>query len=208
MHSFCNSLAWQIGQTKLYNYVNIQHFQAYVRFNFNIRLRDFLQEQFIKSNYCQLLDLLPWETQSRKHEMCYAIHIPFFSLISDHSFNSIVVGISIGVGVLIAVVVGSVILWVRRRGNSRKENTKGDYGMRWIIEKNSITLKYSSKICMPTIKRVLNQSSTSLHLILRRQLSTQTQKRQNTWIKLIVFSQHYCNKVSMICPAMCFRKSN
>ena len=142
--------------------------------------------------------------------MCYAIHIPFFSLISDHSFNSIVVGVSIGVGVgvLIAVVVGSVILWVRRRRNSRKENTKGDYGMCWIIEKNSITLQYSSKICMPTIKRVLNQSSTSLHLILRRLLSTQTQKRQNTWIKLLVFSQHYCNKVSMIWPAKCFRKSN
>ncbi|XP_015769888.1 PREDICTED: fibroblast growth factor receptor 2-like isoform X8 [Acropora digitifera] len=47
----------------------------------------------------------------------------------EHSFNLIVVGISIGVGVLIAVVVGSVILWVLRRRNSRKENTKGDYEM-------------------------------------------------------------------------------
>ena len=77
--------------------------------------------------------------------MCYAIHILFFSLISDHSFNSIVVGVSIGVVVLIAVVVGSMILWVRRRRNSRKENTKDDYGMRWIIEK--ITVQCSSKIC-------------------------------------------------------------
>lgn len=71
--------------------------------------------------------------------MCYSIHIPFFSLISDHSFNSIVVGVSVGVVVLIAVVVGSMILWVRRRRNSRKENTKGDYGMCWIIENNSMT---------------------------------------------------------------------
>ncbi|XP_067030317.1 fibroblast growth factor receptor 1-A-like isoform X2 [Acropora muricata] len=47
----------------------------------------------------------------------------------EHSFNSLVVGISIGVGVLIAVVVGSVILWVLRRRNSRKENTKGDNEM-------------------------------------------------------------------------------
>ncbi|XP_074634424.1 fibroblast growth factor receptor 3-like isoform X2 [Acropora palmata] len=47
----------------------------------------------------------------------------------DHSFHSIVVGVSIGVGVLIAVVVGSVILWVLRRRNSRKENAKGDYEM-------------------------------------------------------------------------------
>ena len=88
--------------------------------------------------------------------MCHAIHIPFFSLISDHSLHSIVVGVSIGVGVLIAVVVGLVILWVLMRRNSRKENTKSDYGMCWIIENNSMTLQYSSKICKPTIKRVLN----------------------------------------------------
>jgi len=48
----------------------------------------------------------------------------------------IVTGVSIGVGVLIAVVVGSVILWVLRRRNSRKENNKDDYGMQWIIKEN------------------------------------------------------------------------
>ncbi|XP_015764606.1 PREDICTED: fibroblast growth factor receptor 3-like isoform X3 [Acropora digitifera] len=45
------------------------------------------------------------------------------------SSNLIVTGVSIGVGVLIAVVVGSVILWVLRRRNSKKENTKGDHEM-------------------------------------------------------------------------------
>ncbi|XP_044180706.1 fibroblast growth factor receptor 3-like [Acropora millepora] len=45
------------------------------------------------------------------------------------SSNSIITGVSIGVGVLIAVVVGLVILWVLRRRNSRKENTKGDHEM-------------------------------------------------------------------------------
>ncbi|XP_015777403.1 PREDICTED: fibroblast growth factor receptor 4-like isoform X16 [Acropora digitifera] len=43
--------------------------------------------------------------------------------------NLIVTGVSVGVGVLIAVVVGLVILWVLIRRNSRKENTKGDYEM-------------------------------------------------------------------------------
>ena len=57
----------------------------------------------------------------------------------------IVTGVAIGVGVLIAVVVGSVILWVLIRRNSRKENTKGDYGMRRIIKKN-LTAQYRSKI--------------------------------------------------------------
>ncbi|XP_015749898.1 PREDICTED: interference hedgehog-like isoform X2 [Acropora digitifera] len=45
------------------------------------------------------------------------------------SSNLIVTGVSIGIGVLIAVVVGLVILWVLIRRNSRKENTKGDYEM-------------------------------------------------------------------------------
>ena len=75
--------------------------------------------------------------RSRKHEMCNATQIPFFFVVSDHSsFNSIVIGASTGVGVLIAVIVGLVILWVLMRRNSRKENTKGDYGMHWIIKKN------------------------------------------------------------------------
>ena len=74
----------------------------------------------------------------RKHEMCNTTQIPFFSLIfSDRSsYKFIVIGVSIGIGVLISVVVGLVILWVLIRRNSRKENTKGDYGMRWIIENN------------------------------------------------------------------------
>ena len=73
----------------------------------------------------------------RKHEIYNTTQIPFFSLISGHSsFNSIVIGASIGAGVLLTVIVGFVILWVLRRRNSRKENTKGDYGMCWIIEKN------------------------------------------------------------------------
>jgi len=54
----------------------------------------------------------------------------------NSSSNLIVTGVSIGVGVLIAVVVGSVILWVLRRRNSRKENNKDDYGMQWIIKEN------------------------------------------------------------------------
>ena len=64
--------------------------------------------------------------------MYYTTEIPFFSLIfSDQSSsNLIVTGVSIGVGVLIAVVVGLVILRVLIRRNSKKENTKGDYGMR------------------------------------------------------------------------------
>ncbi|XP_015751955.1 PREDICTED: fibroblast growth factor receptor 2-like isoform X3 [Acropora digitifera] len=45
------------------------------------------------------------------------------------SSNLIVTGVSIGVGVLIAVVVGLVILWVLIRRNSRKENNKDDYEM-------------------------------------------------------------------------------
>ncbi|XP_067030320.1 fibroblast growth factor receptor 3-like isoform X2 [Acropora muricata] len=45
------------------------------------------------------------------------------------SSNLIVTGVSIWVGVLIAVVVGLVILWVLIRRNSKKENTKGDYEM-------------------------------------------------------------------------------
>ena len=95
--------------------------------------------------------------QLRKHEMNNTTQIPFFSLISGHSsFNSIVIGASIGAGVLLAFIVGFVVLWVLRRRNSRQENTKGDYGMCWIIEKNLITLLYSSKICKPSIKRVLN----------------------------------------------------
>ena len=50
--------------------------------------------------------------QSRKHEMCNTTQILFFSLIfSEHSsFSLIVTGVSIGVGALIAVVVGLVIL--------------------------------------------------------------------------------------------------
>ncbi|XP_067056838.1 fibroblast growth factor receptor 2-like isoform X2 [Acropora muricata] len=43
----------------------------------------------------------------------------------DNSSSSLIVtGVSIGAGVLIAVVVGLVILWVLIRRNSRKENTK------------------------------------------------------------------------------------
>ena len=95
--------------------------------------------------------------QLRKHEMNNTTQIPFSSLISGHSsFNSIVIGASIGAGVLLAVIVGFLVLWVLRRRNSRQENTKGDYGMCWIIENNSITLLCSSKICKPSIKRVLN----------------------------------------------------
>ncbi|XP_044180729.1 fibroblast growth factor receptor 4-like [Acropora millepora] len=45
------------------------------------------------------------------------------------SSNLIVTGVSIGVGVLIAVVVGLMILWVLIRRNSRKENNKDDYEM-------------------------------------------------------------------------------
>ncbi|XP_067033062.1 fibroblast growth factor receptor 1-like isoform X2 [Acropora muricata] len=48
----------------------------------------------------------------------------------DHSpFSLIVTGVSIGVGVLIAVVVGSVILWVLIGRKSRKENTKSNCEM-------------------------------------------------------------------------------
>ena len=66
--------------------------------------------------------------QPRKHEMCNTTQIPFFSLISDHSsLNMTVTGASIGVGILIAVVVGLVILWVLMKRNPRKENTKGYY---------------------------------------------------------------------------------
>ena len=98
----------------------------------------------------------------RKHEMCNTTQIPFFSLIfSDRSsYKFIVNGVSIGIGVLISVVVGLVILWALIRRNSRKENTKGDYGMRWIIEKK-ITVQCSSKIFKESIKRVLNKSSNS-----------------------------------------------
>ena len=54
-----------------------------------------------------------------------------FSLISDDSsFKSIVIGVSIGVGVLIAVVFGLAILWVLMRRTSRKENTTVNFGMR------------------------------------------------------------------------------
>ena len=76
--------------------------------------------------------------QSRRHEMCHTTHIILlFSLISDHSSSNLsVIGASIGVGVFIAVVVGLVILWVLIRRNSRKENTKGNYGMYEVIEKN------------------------------------------------------------------------
>ncbi|XP_067031991.1 fibroblast growth factor receptor 3-like isoform X2 [Acropora muricata] len=47
----------------------------------------------------------------------------------DSSFKTIVIGASIGVGVLIAVVFGLVILWVLMRRTSRKENTKVNYEM-------------------------------------------------------------------------------
>ena len=60
----------------------------------------------------------------------------YFIFSDSSSFNLIVTGVSIGVGALIAVVVGSAILWVLIRRNSRKENTKGDYGMHWVIKKN------------------------------------------------------------------------
>ena len=79
------------------------------------------------------------DMQSRKHEMCNTTQFPFFSFFffSDRSsFNLIVTGVSVGVGVLIAAVVGLVVLWVLIRRNSRKENTKGDYGMHWVIKKN------------------------------------------------------------------------
>ena len=80
--------------------------------------------------------------QSRNHEMCITTQIPFFSFISEHSsVKLIVIGASIGVGVLIAVIVGLVILWVFMRRNTRKENTKGDYGMGWIIKKNKIMVQ-------------------------------------------------------------------
>ena len=94
---------------------------------------------------------------SRKHEMCNTTQIPFSLIFSDHSsFKLIVICVFIGVGVLISVVVGLVILWVLMRRNSRKENTKGNYGMRWIIKKDFITLQCSWKICKQTIKHVLN----------------------------------------------------
>ena len=61
----------------------------------------------------------------------YYTTLLFFDFFSDHSpFSLIVTGVSIGVGVLIAVVVGLVILWVLIRRKSRKENTKSDCGMR------------------------------------------------------------------------------
>ncbi|XP_067056810.1 fibroblast growth factor receptor 3-like isoform X1 [Acropora muricata] len=44
------------------------------------------------------------------------------------SYKFIVIGVSIGIGVLVSVV-GLVILWVLIRRNSRKENTKDDYEM-------------------------------------------------------------------------------
>jgi len=52
----------------------------------------------------------------------------FFSLISDHTL-SIVIGASIG-GLVFLVVVTVVIWWVLKRGNCRKENTKGDYNIK------------------------------------------------------------------------------
>ena len=98
----------------------------------------------------------------RKHEMCNTTQIPFFSLIfSDRSSDKfIVIGVSIGIGVLISVVVGLVILWVLIRRNSRKENTKDDYGMRWIIE-NNLLYSAARRYVRNPFKRVLNKSSTS-----------------------------------------------
>ena len=52
--------------------------------------------------------------------MCNSTQIlPFFSLILDHTL-SIAIGASIGILVLIVVVVGVVIWWMIKRGNSRK----------------------------------------------------------------------------------------
>ncbi|XP_044180357.1 fibroblast growth factor receptor 2-like [Acropora millepora] len=52
------------------------------------------------------------------------------TILDGHSsFNSIVIGASIGAGVLLAVIVGFVVLWVLRRRISRQENTKSDYEM-------------------------------------------------------------------------------
>ena len=67
-------------------------------------------------------------SHSREHEMCNTTEfLHFFPLISDHTL-SLVIGASIGVVVLL-VVVGVVIWWVLKRGNFRKENTKGDYSI-------------------------------------------------------------------------------
>ena len=79
--------------------------------------------------------------------------IPFFSLISDHS-SSTVIGASFGVGVIIGAVVGMLIWWALKRRNSRKENTRGDYGIRRIIRENLISAQYHYD--KRTVKRVLN----------------------------------------------------
>ncbi|XP_015777411.1 PREDICTED: uncharacterized protein LOC107355347 [Acropora digitifera] len=56
--------------------------------------------------------------------MCNTIQtLALFSLISDNTLSK-AIGASIGVLVLV-VIVGVVIWWVLKRGNSRKENTKG-----------------------------------------------------------------------------------
>ena len=101
--------------------------------------------------------------------MYYATQIPFFSLIfSDQSSsNLIVTGVSIGAGVLIAVVVGLVILWVLIRRNSRKENNKGDYGMRSAKRRGNIENTHLPLVFPPfpscqfsNARRVLSQCST------------------------------------------------
>ena len=67
--------------------------------------------------------------------MCNTIQtLALFSLISDHTLSK-AIGASIGVLVLV-VMVGVVIWWVLKRGNSRKENTKGDYSIPRIMQQN------------------------------------------------------------------------